>query len=202
MPFIPADETARIAITYTNNLGNTAVNVIHVQTDEAPITLAVLGGMADVVEDWLASDWADVAGQNWTATNLDLRDLTTATGPVLAREITEAGVLTAENLPSQVTIAISLRTGVAGRSGRGRLYHVGLTESQVTGDYINGATLTALQTAYNNLRLALEAASYFWIVASFYTNGAPRPAAQRRVIQSVTLTDSRVDRQIRRTPDA
>lgn len=202
MPFIPADETARIAITYTNNLGNTAVNVIHVMTDEAPITLSVLGGMADVVENWLASDWADVAGQNWTATNLDLRDLTTATGPVLAREVTEAGVLTAENLPSQVTIAISLRTGVAGRSGRGRLYHVGLVESQVTGDYINGAALTALQTAYNNLRLALEAASYFWIVASFYTNGAPRVSAQRRAIQSVTLTDSRVDRQIRRTPDA
>lgn len=200
MPFIPADETVRIAINFQDNLGNEAVNVIHVMTDEAPVTLSVIGSMFDVIENWLASDWADVAGQNWTAFLLEGRDLTTATGPVLTREVTEAGVLTAENLPSQNTIAISLRTGVAGRSGRGRLYHVGLVESQVTGNYINGATLTALLTAYDALRTQLETAGFFWIVASFISNGVPRVAAQRRPVQSVVLSDSRVDRQVRRMP--
>lgn len=200
MPFIPVPNTVRVAINYTDNLGNEAVNVIHVNTDETEVTPAVIQNVFDVVEGWLATDWADVAGTNWTATLLEGRDLTTQNSFVATREVTEAGTALGENMPSQDTIAISLRTGFAGRSYRGRLYHVGLTENMVTGNYINGATGTALITAYDNLRTQLAAATYSWVVVSLQTNGAPRVQGVTRDIQDVVLADSRVDRQIRRMP--
>lgn len=200
MPFIPASNTIRVAITYTDNLGNTAVNVIHVDTDETDVTPGVIGSVLDVIENWLASDWADVAGVNWTATLLEARDLSAENSFVVTREVTEAGTLAGENMPAQDTVAISLRTGFAGRSNRGRLYHVGLVESNVTGNYINGASGTALVTAYDNLRTQLQTAGYFWSVASFQANGVPRTSAQVRTITDVVLADSRIDRQIRRMP--
>jgi hypothetical protein len=46
-------------------------------------------------------------------------------------------------LPSNVTLAISFRTGFRGRSFRGRAYAVGLTEGQVTGDSVSDAVATA-----------------------------------------------------------
>lgn len=200
MAFIPAINTIRVAITFQDNLGNEAVNVIHVDTDEIDVTPGVINDVLDIIETWLASGWAPVAGDNWTATNLDARDLTTENSFVVSREVTEAGTLTGENMPSQDTIAISLRTAFAGRSNRGRLYHVGLTEDNVTGNYINGATAVALVAAYEALRVALETGGYFWSIASFQTGGAPRVTAQVRSISDIVLTDSRIDRQIRRMP--
>ncbi len=200
MAFIPAPQCVRVAITYVDNLGNEAVNVIHVNTGEDDPTPGIINDVLDVIENWLASDWANVAGTNWTATNLDARDLTLEDSFVVSREVTEAGTLVGENMPSQDTIAISLRSAFSGRSNRGRLYHVGLVESNVTGNYINGTTVTNLTTAYDNLRTQLIAAGYTWVVASFQTNGAPRTTAQQRAITDIVLTDSRIDRQIRRMP--
>lgn len=200
MAFIPADETVRIAINYRNGAGNTAVNVIYVKTNEAPVTGTVLTEMADVVEAWLENWWDSVASNYWTAYLLELRDQTLQNSIGLDRTVDAQGTLTGDPLPSQNTIAMSLRTGFTGRTRRGRLYHVGLTEGMVAGDYVAPSSVAGLIAVYDALRTALSAADFIWVVASYQLNGAPRSSALLTPITSVIVTDSVIDSQDRRKP--
>jgi hypothetical protein len=200
MPFVPVDETVRCAITYENNAGDQAVNVIHVKTDEAPVTALVLTSIADIVENWLETEWTALSPTSWRAINLDLVNLTLADGIFLSRAIDADGLDAVDALPSWVTIAISLRTPFSGRSRRGRLYHVGMSDSRVVGDYITEAAAEAYIDAYEALRLDLFAGNLRWVVVSYVNNGAPRVAGLTTEITAVTITDRLVDRQVRRKP--
>lgn len=200
MPFIPVENTARVAITYRDVGGNEAVNVIHVNTDEVTITPTVLGEIADVIENWLDTTWADVASQAWRAVRLELLDLTSEGSWYLDRTIDVQGLITDDAVPSMVTIAMSLRSNLSGRSRRGRLYHVGLAESQTAGDYVPDAQAVFLLNAYNQLRSDLIAADFSWCVVSYVSEGVPRTQGQTTDIQSVVLVDLKLDRQNRRRP--
>ena len=200
MPFVPVDETVRVAITYENNAGDQAVNVIHVKTDEAPVNAAVLTSIADVVENWLETEWTAIAPTSWRAVNLDLLNLTLEDGVYLSRAIDADGLDAVDALPSWITIAISLRTPYSGRSRRGRLYHVGMSDSRVVGDYITEAAATAYIDAYEALRLDIFAANLRWVVVSYVSDGVPRTAGLTTEITAVTITDRLVDRQVRRKP--
>lgn len=63
------------------------------------------------------------------------------------------------NMPNNVTIAISLRTGHAGRSHRGRIYHVGMYAGQLdsTAQQLSSGALAAFQTNYTALMNQLSA---------------------------------------------
>lgn len=200
MPFIPVDETARVAITYTNDDGNTAVNVIHITTEEQPVTPTVLNEMADAIELWLGAEWEDYAATTWTASRLELLDLTSHNSFYVDRSISVPGIATGQPMPSTVTIAVSLRSAFSGRSRRGRLYHVGLTENMVEGDYLTSGDATGLITRYETLKTSLELDGFRWCVVSYVSNGLPRTSGLKTIITDIVLTDLKVDRQNRRKP--
>lgn len=200
MPFIPTPNTARVAITYRDGAGNEAVNVIHVNTDELTITPTVLGEMADVIEAWLDGSWSSVASTAWRAVRLELLDLTSDGSWYLDRTIDVQGNIADDAVPSMVTIAMSLRSNLSGRSRRGRLYHVGLAESQTAGDYVPDAQAVFLLNAYNQLRSDLIAEEFSWCVVSYVGDGVPRTQGMTTDVQSVVLVDLKLDRQNRRRP--
>jgi len=200
MPFVPVDEVARITVTFTDALGNEAVNVIHFKTDEAPISPTVLNLMLDVVEDWAASDWDVLADASWAMTRLEALNLTAADSYYVDRTINVPGTQVNDPAPSWVTIAISLRSIFSGRSRRGRLYHVGLTEAMCNGDYLSTGYGADLVTRYTALKTAVEAAGYFWGVVSYIEDGVPRSAGLFTPFSSIVLTDEKLDRQVRRRP--
>lgn len=200
MAFIPVDETARCAITFEDNAGNTAVNVIHIMCDGFSITPTVLSDMADVVEAWLEAEWDTIAPTSWRAANLELLDLTLENSYYHTRDIDIPGLDAVDALPSTVTIAISLRSVFSGRSRRGRLYHVGMSDSRVTGDYITEAAETAYINAYEQLRSALLADNFKWVVVSYVADGVPRAEGLRTEVTSIVITDRLVDKQSRRKP--
>lgn len=112
-----------------------------------------------------------------------------------------AGTKVGASQPNNVSLAISFRTGFAGRSFRGRNYIIGLVEGDVTNNQVGAAVLNAWQTAYQQL---LPAGGYLnfgvWSVYSQFTNGDLRPTGVATSIIAAVFTNDIVDSQRRRLP--
>jgi len=81
-----------------------------------------------------------------------------STGKQIARAdgaVTDAGADTGESLPPQVALAVTLRTALATRAGRGRIYLPPFAVSQVVNSRMNatnkGTTLTAVKGMFDTL---------------------------------------------------
>lgn len=136
-------------------------------------------------------------------TRLSARSLETQNGPIYEEVLNPplAGTSVSAPMPNNVTLAIKLGTNSAGRSNRGRLYHIGLTETQVTGNFVGDATAAALVTRYNAIRAGISTGTdFFWGVLTRYADGELRPFGITNIIQLVSVVDRRIDTQRGRMP--
>lgn len=202
MPFIPATDGYRAAVTYENTAGNQAVNVFWFRDAGGGDETTRAGVLTSIMADWLQTHWASVANIDWTAVNAEARGWSQEVAGYDVQPLDIPGTLTGEPLPSEVTIAISHRTGLTGRSMRGRTYHVGIGESNTTGDYISDGYRINLINAYAALISMAMVFDFTWVVASFVTNGAPRVGAVLTPITQVVIVDTIVDSMRKRKPRA
>jgi hypothetical protein len=202
MPFVPALNTVRLAIDFLSVTGDEGTNVQYFRDIEGVPNPTTINNLLTGVKGWLTASWANVASDDWQVDILTARVMNTADDIIITDVETIPGLLASPTLPSQDTIAISTRTGLTGRSRRGRLYHVGLSEVQVEGSRVILAAATNLVTAYNALVSAAENAGWEWCVASFVSAGAPRSTALLTPITNVILTDTVVDSMDTRKPRA
>jgi hypothetical protein len=91
------------------------------------------------------------------------------------------GTSVSASLPNEVSAVITKRTGVAGRSGRGRMYMVGFaTNGLGAGNVIAQALVTALQTwATSNVGAALAGSGYTHVLALMGRAGYTSPLTGR-----------------------
>jgi len=105
-------------------------------------------------------------------------------------------------LPNNVTLAFTLRTAFRGRSFRGRVYHVGISEAAVTGNVMSGSALDQALAFYTGLiALAGDVGEpiHKLVVLSYFTGGAVRPSPVATPVTSIS-TDGVIDSQRRRLP--
>lgn len=109
------------------------------------------------------------------------------------------GEETSPPLPNHVTLAVKLTTGLGGRSRRGRKYHIGLCESQVTMNQVVENVRAGMQIGYQQWIDDMLTFQYPIVIASFISNGIPRPSA---LVTPVTaaLIEPTIDSQRRRLP--
>lgn len=202
MAFISAEDTARVAINYLSETLEQATNVLHFQNLAAGVDNTTVGQLLTALKAWQAASWAPIASADWQTDIYEVRNLTVQDGAVWTDVETIPGTVNSPSLPAQNTVAVSLRSGFAGRSRRGRLFHVGLPEDRVIGSRVTVAHATELVTAYQALVTAMNATDWRWVVASFVSNKAPRSGALLTPITDVVLTDTVVDSMDSRKPDA
>jgi hypothetical protein len=188
MAFIPAENTAKMELVFTDQ-GETVENVFHVLLDHQPdkddLTLIAIA----------MRDWWDVELQGLVTGSVSLvrilgRDLTVEDGQAI--EFTAGLPLVgggAGPLPNNVTVVVKWSTGFAGRSFRGRTYHVGLPGNQLdtNTNSITAAHGIALDTAYELLIDAMQSSGWSLVVASFFHDGAPRAAAVLTPIEAAFI---------------
>lgn len=166
---------------------------------------------------WTAADLVvacDELRQYWVANMLPLmssavtlnsvygRSLETVTAP-LHEDFTSAGTpgsVAAPALPNSNSWCITLRTGLSGRSGRGRNYILGLAEDRVTANVVSQAHADAWAAAYAGLTAVWANIGATWVIVSRRTGGAARPSGVTYPVTSSGYIDRIVDSQRRRLP--
>jgi len=201
MPFVPAVDTVRLAIEFTDVLNNPAANVLHFRKLGGAVVAADLDLLFDYVETWLQGEWEPMATDQWTATRLTARVMTTQFGLVAARSIAKQGNVAVEREPANVTVAVAFKSGLAGRTRNGRIYHVGTTPAQIVGDTVTSAFATQLLNLYNELIAnAVGETGMELVIASYQENGVPRTTALLTPVTNAALTDLTTDSMRRRLP--
>lgn len=201
MAFVPVPSCARVSLDWLSASGDNAANVLYVQDDdEAFGTYARCLECANIIETWATTWWDAIASSAWSLDLITVRAMNTEEDVMATKVSTAVGAIVADPLPSQVTLAISLRTGLSGRSNRGRLFHVGLRQAQTSGSYLDPGEVPAIIECYTELRDAFQVVNMNWVIASFQEDGLAKNPATMRTVTDIILTDTILDSQDRRTP--
>jgi hypothetical protein len=201
MPFVPSPGVAEVRLQYLWDQQQVE-NVYHVFRgngwDQNGLTQ-----IADTFKNWWLNDLAAYVATEVQLQRVLATDISVQNGQSVESSsgLPLGGVLSSPALPNNVTVAVKWGTGLAGRSFRGRSYHVGLTEDGVTANQLNLARKNQLNGAYDALRTALDnvALGVEFCVLSKYANNAPRTAGICTPISGVAI-DTTIDSQRRRLP--
>lgn len=197
MPFQPVANAAQCLINY-RQAGQALQSQLYFLTNESEAS-NVLTSIAQMVADWLTNSWAPVATTAAEVVSLIVTDVNEEGGDQIT--FTPIGALTGDivspPMPTGTTITASWRTGQAGRSYRGRTYHVGLTEQQVVANAVDSGSRTALQSAYAQLIIDANVNDTPLVVASRVSGGVPRVVGVATKVLTVVV-DEYIDSQRRR----
>jgi len=180
---------------------NLAVNVLHFQqAPDAPFDDINLGALAERVE----SAWtAGIRTRQTPITVLEkivAIDLGSVPGVRAERGVGLPGTGLSAPSPNNVTTAMTLRTALGGRSGRGRIYHVGMPNNHYVGDLLNATDRAGLVTAYEALKTIAPSGvgpEFQLVIVSRYFNLAQRAVGIKNRVTSVS-NDGILDSQRRR----
>lgn len=209
MAFIPAADTARVSMHFTQD-GQKVENQFYVQnvTGWDASSLSALGL---AVKNWWTAGQQANSPSTLTLVEVVCKDMTTETGTeiVFTTGLPVSGTNSGTALPNSITAAIKLLTAMGGRSFRGRQYILGILQGHLNSDQ-NSFTTTATAlwlTNYNALRTAINS-SYTpgLVIASFFSgvdsshHPIPRSAAVLTPVTGFGFADNLVDNQRRRLP--
>lgn len=199
MAFVPIPNTAEVAVRFLQD-GQNLANVWHVAyegfgSDEK------MGEIAQrTIEIW-QTNVRPIVSNAVTLLEVSVVDQSIEGGfAALASPVTNnTGALADAMMPNSTTVAVKKATGRAGRSYRGRLYHIGLCENQVLANRIAPVVQTSINAAYAAYIGGYGTISCTWVVASTYSNQAPRAIGVVTPILAVSV-DPVIDSQRRRLP--
>jgi len=202
----------------TNLDGDVAENILHVSNGTTDAwTAENLTTLLSAIKTGLTTPDGVMSGiignqtsQN-TLTALVGRDLTTQNSPEVTETATIVGTDSGAPLPQGVSKAFTLRTGLSGRSFRGRVYQAGLTVNHQVTDDKDEMNATALGNFSGCWGAAITVVSgagsgwYWGVLSRYYQTGDP-PTTTRRVngvitkITEVGYSHIAFDYQRRRAP--
>jgi hypothetical protein len=201
MAFVPFSRAAAVSVNYLW-FGQQVQNTLWFDYNDA-IDSEALDDLAEQVEVYVFEEMLPLMSEDITFNSVEARaqrepeDLY-AISRVHSGEI--GGVAT-PSMPNSVTLSVSFRSGLTGRSRRGRNYWLAIPTTQVVDNLINGTYLEGVLDAYEGMIGAGSvAAGWQWVVASKYANGVQREQGLTTNIVGVTIVDNIVDNQRRRLP--
>lgn len=172
------------------------VNVFH------PPTPADLTVLQTVFTDWINLSYQALLPADVTVTGLKFTSQQSINDIQLQAALALVGDVALPAAPNEVTYCISLRSGIAGRSARGRFYWLGLATANIaTTNRVGAGFRTNSTAAVQTLIDALAFNNYAWTIVSYISNGVPRPGGPVYFsVITATTTDDIVDSQRRRRP--
>lgn len=209
LPFQPCPGITTLAIQVENDAGDIGENILHFYKGSAVAwTLTELTNLVNAIDTWLTTgdgshDYVKLLTDSATVTGLAARDLTTSSALVYSKSVSHAGTGGTAALAAGLAKAITLRTGQAGRSFRGRVFSMFLDASMTSDENTVGtSTLTAMVDTWGSLQAAVAAvnASWYWGVLSRVQNGSRLTDGAITKITSIGYSTATLDYQRRRAP--
>lgn len=200
MPFVPAPNIVQCEILAQKD-GQLIENRIMVDVFHAPSS-ADYAVLQPVLTNWCNASYRPLLPADVTITGLRFTDMSQQNGPQLQTALALIGGTAVPSAPNEVTYCISLRTGNAGRSARGRFYVLGIALFNIpTTNRVGAGYRTAITAAVQQLATDIFAAGFAWVIVSYINNGGPRVGGPVYFpVVTATTTDDIVDSQRRRRP--
>lgn len=212
MAFIPVTNCAEVSLEFAQPDGEFAENTWGVQ-NSAPWTLADLTTMGTAFNHWWYTGDGTVTyrGQQPNTCTLIgsvVRDLTTQTSDTVtvpANEASNVGVQTSNFLENGITKAMTARTGLSGRSFRGRTFLIQLNAASLASGDPNLFSAASMEDYVDFMEALISAvpaavATCSLVVISRRHNNAPRGTGVTTPIVHYGYHDLYVDYQRRRAP--
>lgn len=164
--------------------------------------LTELQEAADAVDAWWAAEVLPALQANYIYQGVFARDLRTAVGfQASAIAGYGPGGNASAGKPNNCTIAISRRSGLAGRAARGRIYLPGMAGDMLsTENSISPTFQIAMEAAFNLLRVALDNVDWVEVIVSRTGAGASPAAAVVYTVVEYLIVDQVLDSMRRRLP--
>lgn len=198
MPFLATPQGVEVKLIMSQN-DVPVVNVWHVKDVAAPTPTS----LAEIINDfdsWLTSSYAiniqpSVLFTEWIAT-----DISVAGGAQVTQVPTTAnGLRSGSQSPANAAFVVSLRTGLSGRSNRGRTYVPGISTTDIVdAQHVSGTYASAMNASLGSLVSLMLLSGRKLCVLSKYLNKVLRVAGLLIEITQI-ITDTKVDSQRRRT---
>jgi hypothetical protein len=149
--FIPAANVVQVTVVY-DQFGQKMMNVYNVLSGAGHVE-ADLDRIKAKILTWLTNN---LKGEqhNTSSTSLILAKSLDSEGDI-AKEYVVTPALTGTQgntaLPGGTTVCVKWSTGLAGRSYRGRTFHIGLSSVHINGNQLGTSAQTFITAAYNAL---------------------------------------------------
>jgi hypothetical protein len=197
-PFIPVNNAARFELIYTVE-SQRIENTLWIHRKTTAWTAANLATMAGRLVTWWTASYAPRTFDGLQFEKIVATDFTSQTTPRIeyVSGLPLLGTDANDPCPNNVTVAISLRTALRGRSYRGRVYHCGMTVAMVAGSKLAAGWNALLAACYNALLTAVNDTDHELVVCSQFNNHAWRGAGVVTPIIAISIDDN-LDSQRRR----
>lgn len=178
---------------------NTALAVVEIGSD----TLQWTNALHFYKNLFTVQDMENLGGTLWyvyetyfmpmISTTFSLRkvtvyDLREYDGYVYTYESTPvAGSDAGQLLPIQDALVVTLYTIHRGRSGRGRVYLAGFTESDLTGGVFNAGVITAANTMFTSMKASLSPYGWSWVIVQRWHDKVKLAEGQAHDVQTHTV---------------
>lgn len=199
MPFIAVPGAAQVHMRY-DWWGQRVENVLGVME----LADGAFGDGEAVIDVFL--DWFNTSLKAQLSTNIILKEIffqeqeTEGAPGALRTLLTPIGGSSGPSVPNNVAFVITLRTGISGRSYRGRSYVPGLPKDAVTGSLLSAGVAADLVSSYNALNSNLHEMDVALAILSRFHLNAPRSPGIANQVTAATYVDLSVDSQRRRLP--
>jgi len=162
--------------------------------------------LADLVSAALtawSTNWKPLLSTGYTLREIYARDLSTEAAVQFGSGLDtgDSGDVTGDTLPNYATIAVARRSGLTGRSTRGRIFWPGLVESQTLNNSLASGLSDDIVDAIQSIDLAAVALDLIPVIVSRYTAGAPRLVAVTYELLTWLVVDQLLDTRRSRKPD-
>lgn len=205
MAFIPVPEVTE-AILHFSLDGQLVENTLYfVGAGDDTIGANSVAGQ---ISAWAAAQLLPLLCDDIVLDFVQANNLTTSSSATSVAPSGESGSIVEEPVPNNVCACVSFRTGIRGRSFRGRNYVAAIPNSEVTLNTMSSTLVTNLTNAYNELLPAGGALDGLtWVVVSRFSGvdgvtgkPIPRTTGIFTLVESVLMVDAIVDSQRRRLP--
>jgi len=172
-PLVPA--TVKCSLFYTLN-GVPAMNRFYVRLGASLPSQGDCQTIANNIDTWWEGNVQAIISSSMAINEIEVKSVAEANGPqaTFSAGFPIAGALSSPSLPGNNAFCVSLRSGLTGRSARGRWYWCGLTEGQVTGNTLGSGDQTSILAAMQNLIDLIASLSAHFVIVSFNADGGPR----------------------------
>jgi len=195
--FIPVTDVAAVAVN-GSQAGKTCQFTIAALHD-GTIDSTSIDDLLTIFDTWIAESLLAVMCAETTVTNVSARDLTTEDGFDRFSVIEANGVNEDGCTPAQNAVVLTKRTGLSGRSRRGRMYIFGVPQDYLLDvRHLSATGVSAYNTVGSSLMASFVSTDWTPVVVSYISEGAPRVTPLVTPLIALEINDTRLDTQRRR----